>query len=133
MPGSSLFARLMQPLLRHLNVSAPPLAENQGINIDFKHIAMQFTPLNSDELLIVASLGCVPAEHHQELAWLLLEQNSFDQPAPAITLSVLGNQKTVLLWSRERFVNLDSSTLIALFERLVDQANETARLISTQR
>ncbi|WP_130835899.1 CesT family type III secretion system chaperone [[Erwinia] mediterraneensis] len=127
---SRAFDQLMQPLLRYLNVSAPMLSENQGINIDFEYASIRFTPLSRDELLIVASLGCLPAEYDNGLAWRLLSQNSFDQPAPAITLSVQGDEKTVLLWSRERFVNLDGNTLITLFERLVDQINETIRVIS---
>lgn len=133
MAVSSPFDRLLQPLLRHLNVSAPALGENQGINIDFEHISIQFTPLNKNELLIVASLGCPPVENHDDLAWLLLGQNTFNQPAPVICLSAEGNNKTLLLWSREHFVNLNSSTLIALFERLVDKANETIQLISSHR
>lgn len=127
---SRAFDQLMQPLLRYLNVSAPMLSENQGINIDFEYASIRFTPLSRDELLIVASLGCLPVEYDHGLAWRLLSQNNFDQPAPAITLSVQGDEKTVLLWSRERFVNLDGNTLITLFERLVDQLNETIRIFS---
>ncbi|WLS78972.1 CesT family type III secretion system chaperone [Erwinia pyri] len=133
MPVSCAVDRLLRPLLRHLNVNAPALAENQGVNIDFEHISIQFTPLNKDELLMVASLGCLPLEHHKDLAWLLLRQNNFYQPTPAINLTVEGHDKTVLLWSRERFANLDSSALITLFDRLVDRANETVRLISAHR
>lgn len=128
MAASCAFDRLMQPLLRHLNVSAPVLAKNQGVCVNFEHIDIQFTPLSKDELLIVASLGCLPAEHDAELAFLLLAQNNFDQPAPTISLTVEGENRTVLLWSRERFVNLNSVTLIELFERLIDKANEIIRL-----
>lgn len=129
---SCAFDRLMRPLLRHLNVSAPTLAENQGLGIQFERMNVQFTPLNQDELLIVAQLGCLPAEQDTARSLLLLAQNNFDQLAPAITLTVQGDDNQILLWSRERFFNLDSVTLLALFERLVDKAHLTVRLISSQ-
>lgn len=130
--ASSTFHQLMQPLLRHLNVSAPVVEENQGLRIDFEHIRVQLTPLNNEELLVVASLGNLSMQRDTDIAWKLLAENDFDQPAPAINLTVQGEDKMLLLWCRERFLHLDGSTLIALFERLVDKANGTVLLATSQ-
>ncbi|MCU5772260.1 CesT family type III secretion system chaperone [Erwiniaceae bacterium BAC15a-03b] len=127
---SSTFTRLMQPLLRHLNVAPPAIGAGQAIKVDFAHLQIQFTPLDSQELLMVATLGALPAQADESLPWRLLAENSVEQPTPAISLAVLGDNRTLILWSRERFVQLDTPALIALFERLVDKANRLVGVVS---
>lgn len=123
------FTALITPLLRHLNVAAPELAEGQAIAIDFKHLQLRLTPLNEQELLVVASLGLLPAEAGAELAWQLLEANDIEPTGPPICVSLAGAEKLLMLWSRERFTQLNPGDLIDLFERMVSKANGLAALI----
>jgi len=97
--------------------------DEQAILIDFKNLQLQITPLNNQELLLVASLGVLPSDSLGALAKILLGANSIDPIAPPISVSVIGSQSTLILWSRERFVQLNSAEIIVLFDRLVSKAN----------
>lgn len=126
--AASHFERLLQPLLRHLNVTAPQFDAAQALHIDFDHLQLRLTALNDDELLMVASPGHLSESCPEQSAWLLLAQNDFSQPAPPVVVTVLGENRTLLIWCRERMAQLDPTTLITLFERLVDKAQACVRL-----
>lgn len=123
------FSATIAPLLRHLNASVPDINDDQAIRIDFKHLQLQLTPLNNEQLLIVASLGALPANAPVTLAWKLLAGNDIDPAGPPVCVSVTGAENTLILWSRERFLHLNAQEIITLFERMVAKANELARLI----
>lgn len=126
------FVTLIAPLLRHLNVPTPEIGEGQAISIDFKHLQLRLTPLNEQELLIVASLGALPVPASSSLAWMLLEANDIDPEGPPICVSAIGAEKLLILWSRERFTLLNPTELISLFERMVSKANSLAALVHAQ-
>lgn len=126
------FSATIAPLLRHLNTSAPTLNDDQAIRIDFKHLQLQLTPLNQQELLIVASLGALPADAAGALPWKLLAANDIDPAGPPICVSVTGAANALILWSRERYLHLNAQEIISLFERMVAKANGLARLISEE-
>lgn len=126
------FGAIIAPLLRHLNTSAPTLNDDQALRIDFKHLQLQLTPLNKQELLIVASLGALPADAPGVLPWKLLAANDIDPAGPPICVSVTGAANALILWSRERYLHLNAQEIISLFERIVAKANGLATLISEQ-
>jgi hypothetical protein len=117
------FNNIIAPLLSYLNVQKPITDDKQAIVIDFKNLQLQITPLNHQELLLVASLGVLPPTNQGALAKILLGANDIDPIAPPISVSVIGSQNTLILWSRERFVQLNSAEIIILFDRLVSKAN----------
>ncbi len=126
------FKTLIAPLLRHLNVNAPALDEQSAVRVDFDHLQLQLTPLNDRELLMVASLGALPADTHAGLPWTLLGANDIDPTAPAISVTVIGTERSVILWSRERFAHLDAPALIAMFERLLAKAEGLIQTLAAQ-
>ncbi|WP_407316491.1 CesT family type III secretion system chaperone [Pseudomonas sp. nanlin1] len=130
--GAVPFKSLIAPLLRHLNVNPPALDEQSAVRIDFDHLQLQLTPLNDRELLMVASLGALPGDAHAGLAWALLGANDIDPTAPAISVTVIGSERSVILWSRERFAYLDAPALIAMFERLVAKAEGMLQTLAAQ-
>ncbi|WP_434155438.1 CesT family type III secretion system chaperone [Pseudomonas sp. JZ134] len=117
------FNNVVAPLLSYLSIQTPMTNDDQAILIDFKNLQLQITPLNNQELLLVASLGVLPPDSLGALAKILLGANSIDPIAPPISVSVIGSQSTLILWSRERFVHLNSAEIIVLFDRLVSKAN----------
>jgi len=117
------FNNVVTPLLNYLSIQTPMTNDEQAILIDFKNLQLQITPLNNQELLLVASLGVLPSDSLGALAKILLGANSIDPIAPPISVSVIGSQSTLILWSRERFVHLNSAEIIVLFDRLVSKAN----------
>jgi hypothetical protein len=117
------FNNVIAPLLSYLSIQTPMINDEQAILIDFKNLQLQITPLNNQELLLVASLGVLPSDSLGTLAKILLGANTIDPIAPPISVSVIGSQSTLILWSRERFVQLNSAEIIVLFDRLVSKAN----------
>ncbi|AYN96570.1 hypothetical protein EAW52_22760 [Pseudomonas sp. LTJR-52] len=117
------FNNVIAPLLSYLSIQTPMTNDDQAILIDFKSLQLQITPLNDQELLLVASLGVLPSDSLGTLAKILLGANNIDPIAPPISVSVIGSQSTLILWSRERFVQLNSAEIIVLFDRLVSKAN----------
>ncbi|WP_434136314.1 hypothetical protein JQR88_21610 (plasmid) [Pseudomonas luteola] len=117
------FNNVIAPLLSYLSIQTPMTNDEQAILIDFKNLQLQITPLNNQELLLVASLGVLPSDSLGTLAKILLGANNIDPIAPPISVSVIGSQSTLILWSRERFVQLNSAEIIVLFDRLVSKAN----------
>ncbi|MEO4017889.1 hypothetical protein [Pseudomonas rossensis] len=68
------------------------------------------------------NLGVVDLKDAEQLL-RLLEEDLFCE-FPHIQISASADEKKIILWTQERLSQLDSSYLIALFERLIRRAEE---------
>ncbi|WP_034951028.1 CesT family type III secretion system chaperone, partial [Erwinia oleae] len=126
--SASLFHRTVEPLLRHLKVDPTALAGGNSYHIEFPHYSVQLLNIHQVSLLMLLSPGRIAEESDPSLPWTLLQLNMFDGERPAIHISALAEQKSLVLWTQERLTQIDAAGVIAQFDRLVARGEEVAQL-----
>lgn len=117
-----VFEKTVSPLLKKLGLEAAPNPDNHYVLELDNGLQMHLIGNWQDNLIMVMNLGVTDLKDAEQL-WRLLEENLFCE-FPHIQISASADEKKIILWTQERLSQLDSSSLIALFERLIRRAEE---------
>lgn len=119
------FEKTVSPLLKKLGVDPAPNPDNHYVLALDNGLQMHLIGNWQDTLIMVMNLGVADLKSAEPL-WHLLEENLFCE-FPHIQISASADEKKIILWTQERLSQLDSSTLLALFERFMQRAEEILR------
>lgn len=123
-----VFEKTISPLLKKLQIDPAPNSDNHYVLALDNGLQMHLIGNWQDTLIMLMNLGCADLKGAEPL-WHLLEDNLFCE-FPHIQISASADEKKIILWTQERLSQLDSSSLLALFERFMQRAEEILQRMS---
>lgn len=126
MTTTTTLKTLLQPLLATLKIDGCKLEDARSYVFKVtSRLSLQLEE-NPERYLTISCAIKMPDVRKEDLytAWMLLQTNLLGLEHPPILTAALAEEKTLIVWARHNFNELDASVLNQLFERFIERAEQ---------